>query len=117
MIPSYTYRARVLRVIDGDTFHAEIDLGFDTFQRHTVRLHGLDTPELPSPEGKAAKIRTEELLALAADGEGYIVLQSIKDRREKYGRYLARVPTNAERSWDVAAQLIAEGHGRERWTK
>ncbi len=42
----YYYRAKVLRVIDGDTMDVDLDLGFDVvLAKQRVRLYGIDTPE------------------------------------------------------------------------
>ena len=41
----YIYRARLDRVIDGDTVDAFIDLGFDTHIKRRIRFQGLDTWE------------------------------------------------------------------------
>lgn len=46
---SRAYPARCLRVIDGDTFVARIDLGFRVTTEQSLRLIGIDTPELRSP--------------------------------------------------------------------
>lgn len=52
----YTYRIlEVLKVLDGDTFDFRLDLGFNLSMELRVRLKGIDTPELGSPEGEAAK--------------------------------------------------------------
>lgn len=56
----YTYRAEIVRVIDGDTIVANVDLGFRTWLHDEhLRLYGIDTPELSSDEGKqvAAALR------------------------------------------------------------
>ena len=42
----YHYKAQLVRVIDGDTIEADIDLGFKTWTRRKVRLAGIDTPEI-----------------------------------------------------------------------
>jgi len=55
----YTYKARVLRVLDGDTIEAVIDLGFGITITQTLRLRGIDCPELVSKEGKEAKAFVE----------------------------------------------------------
>lgn len=84
----YEYRARVLSVVDGDTVHLEVDLGFDVRQRMTVRLFGINTPEMNTKTGPQAKAA---LLGKLVDGIGTykeVTLLSIKDKREKYGRYL-----------------------------
>lgn len=41
----YEYKAKILEVIDGDTFILDIDLGFDIKIKITCRLLGIDTPE------------------------------------------------------------------------
>ena len=52
--PAYTYEARVLSVHDGDTLTIDVDLGMSIHRHETVRLAGINTPELPTKEGKAA---------------------------------------------------------------
>ena len=34
----YTYKAKCLRVVDGDTLDAQIDLGFDTYVKKRIRF-------------------------------------------------------------------------------
>jgi micrococcal nuclease len=97
----YEYRCTVTRVVDGDTVHADVDLGCDVHLGLTLRLAGIDTPELPTVEGIAAKERLSELLA-----EGPVILKTIKDRREKYGRYLAILEVAGV---SVADRLVLEG--------
>ena len=41
----FKYFASLVRIIDGDTFVATIDLGFSTHRKETVRLAGINTPE------------------------------------------------------------------------
>ena len=44
---SYNYETtEILRVIDGDTVVASVDLGFETFRKMNIRLKGIDAPEL-----------------------------------------------------------------------
>ena len=86
-IVSYTYRAELVRVIDGDTVVLDIDLGFETWIRdQSIRLYGIDTPEITGEEkeeGLAVKSWLEERLY----GQE-IVLQSIQDKKGKFGRWL-----------------------------
>jgi len=52
----YTYRIlEVLKVLDGDTFDFRVDLGFNLSMDLRVRLKGIDTPEMGTPEGETAK--------------------------------------------------------------
>lgn len=97
-------RARSLGNYDGDTVTLEIDVGLSTLRRVTVRLARVNTPEMRDAGGAAAKRRTTELVALEP-----LEVTTIKDRTEKYGRYLAEI-INAD-GVNVADQLIAEGHG------
>lgn len=81
----YTYDAVVKSVHDGDTVTLDMDLGLDVhLSDFKVRLAGINAPELPTPEGKAAR---EFLAALLPAGTA-ILVDTVKDRQEKYGRYL-----------------------------
>lgn len=46
----YQYVAECLRVIDGDTIIATINVGFDVTLKKYVRLHGINAPELNSTD-------------------------------------------------------------------
>lgn len=87
----YEYRARVLNVHDGDTLRMEIDLGMDIRTRMTVRLYGVDCPEINGIPGRMARDFTVQWITDNVSREGYVVLSTVKDRREKYGRYLGIV--------------------------
>ena len=42
----YTYKADVIKIIDGDTIDVNIHLGFDVIlYKQRIRLMGIDTPE------------------------------------------------------------------------
>lgn len=84
--PVFERQATVGRVVDGDTLHLAVDLGCDVDLAMTVRLYGLNTPELPTPEGVAAKAFVTEWVT---EHGPVFALRTVKDRKEKYGRYLA----------------------------
>ena len=100
----YEYRAKLLRVVDGDTVHLEIDLGLETLRKINCRVYGINAPEMNTPEGKAAKIYLAGLLAPDADN---LLVRTFKDRTEKYGRYLVRIETT---HGSAAAAMVAAGH-------
>jgi len=81
----YEYRATVIRVVDGDTVHLDVDLGIDNHTRLTTRLYGINAPETSTPEGKAVRDYLTGLLPAGTT----VTLWTFKDRKEKYGRYLA----------------------------
>ncbi|MCB1144536.1 MAG: thermonuclease family protein [Leptospiraceae bacterium] len=84
-VPSYTYKAHLKRVIDGDTLEVLIDLGFSNYITQRLRLKSLDTPELPTPEGVKAKKFVEKSLK---DSKFLIIKTHSHD---KYDRYLVDV--------------------------
>lgn len=83
----YTYKAFVQKFIDADTFHLEFRLGFGQVREETIRLKGIDCPEMNTPEGRRAKKFVEDTLS----GCEYITVKSVRTRKEKWGRYLGDV--------------------------
>ena len=80
----YTYHARLIEVIDGDTILLEIDLGFQTFARQTIRLARINAPEIDTADGKKSKRFIQQRLK-----NSNIVIETRK--RGKFGRFLALV--------------------------
>jgi micrococcal nuclease len=76
----YKYNARNIRVIDGDTIEAEIDLGFRVFRKDIFRLAGIQAPEHDKASTDFLRSSLEEKT---------VILES--RRSEKYGRWLAIV--------------------------
>ena len=66
----FEYNAEIIRVVDGDTLIALIDVGFHTHVKSTLRLYGINTPEKRTrnleekAKGIAASDRVAELLKL-----------------------------------------------------
>lgn len=90
----YEYKATVKRIIDGDSLVLDIDLGFYMFMNETkIRLYGLDTPEMNSEDPLLrlqAIMATRYLFDNLQVGEK-VVIKTILDKREKYGRLLATI--------------------------
>ena len=86
----YTYRANITAVYDGDTLTADIDLGFSMIMKgQTIRLARINTPEIRGSNAEAG-IRSRDALRSKVLGKS-IVLRTIKDAREKYGRWLGEI--------------------------
>lgn len=103
MTDVWTYpRCRALSNYDGDTIKLLIDCGLSTHRIVTVRLAHVNTPELRDAGGAAARDRTRELLLREP-----LTVTTIRDRTEKYGRYLARI-VNAD-GLDIGNTLLGEG--------
>lgn len=87
--PAARVEGTVLRVVDGDTVHVQVK-GRD----ETVRLLGIDTPELHKPGtpvecGARGAART--LVTLASGRRVRLVADPTQDKRDRYGRLLAYV--------------------------
>lgn len=83
----FTYRARVEKVIDGDTLFVSFDFHLDVSINQKLRLRGIDCPELDTEEGRRAKRFVESRLK----GREFIIVKTYKDRADKFDRYLADV--------------------------
>jgi micrococcal nuclease len=122
----YEYRAKVKRVVDGDTLDLEVDLGFTVKVDIRARLFGIDAPEMHGvrhdseeyQKGVAAKDAIEDWLisenptVIVKSFDGAAIGQG------KYGRWLVEV-------WDsdgggddpeecLNKHLVLEGHAVER---
>jgi micrococcal nuclease len=106
----YTYKAKTVRIVDGDTVDAMVDLGFKTFKKVRIRLYGFNAPESRTRDleekkrGLAAKARLIELLD-SIDNEFTLISHGVG----KFGRCLGEIMLNDHSS--AQNQLIKEGHG------
>ena len=83
----WKFSGLVERVIDGDTIVILVDLGFDISHRVTVRLAGIECPEVrgdSKADGLAAKVELESLIL----GE---VVWLRTEKKGKYGRYIGLI--------------------------
>lgn len=101
----YVRAVTVVRVIDGDTFVCDVDLGFHVRARLSCRLAGINAPEHNQPGGPEAKARLTEML-----GRGEITVTSVGV--DKYaGRFDAVVWLTFESGdvWNVGDMLVDDG--------
>lgn len=109
----WLYSCTVRRVVDGDTVDLDVDTGFDIHFRMRVRLYGFNAPEKRKPNGPEATAHLSELICiptqscdLTNDG---IFLESIRDRRGKYGRYLGILwQLKTDKSWVCINRVMVE---------
>lgn len=109
----YEYRIKkVIKVVDGDTIDADIDLGFKISYTQRVRLAGIDTPESRTKDlrEKALGLEVKNKVKNAIDRAKTIVIKTeLPDSTEKYGRILGWVYLdNSLKS--LNEQLIDEGY-------
>ena len=106
----WTYRAKVIRVVDGDTVDVDIDLGFGIWQKNErVRIMGIDTPESRTRDkvekkfGLASKAKLKSLLGKT----GVLKTQVNKngeDMKGKFGRILGDFQVGAK----MVTQIMCE---------
>ena len=112
----YIYRAKLDRVVDGDTIDAMIDVGFDIWVKKRIRYKGIDSWESRTRDleekkkGLAAKERNKKLLEEVSSKPGYFRLKSYGVG--KYGRVLGEIFIQDENENTICInnQLITEGH-------
>jgi micrococcal nuclease len=117
----YKYKAKIIKVIDGDTVDAMVDLGFDTWVKKRVRLSGLDAYEtrtrdkVEKEKGLAAKARVSEVLK-ANNNEVTLISLGVG----KYGRCIGEI--HVAKSYirspkyhgkSLNKMLIKEGHAKK----
>jgi len=106
----YEYKAKLDRVIDGDTVDAMVDLGFNTWVHKRIRLLGIDAPETRTKDleekqqGLVTKARLMDLLG-AANGEFVLRSHGVG----KYGRCLGTLFIEER---NINELLILEGLAR-----
>lgn len=127
---NYVYNARVVKVLDGDTIKvslrlrssraAERDLGCHVFFEdgwvcihESLRLMGINANEHNTPAGKIATGWLRDQVKIG----DVVRVETIKDRTEKYGRFLAYVTrvgdvdTMNDRLVQAGHAVYWDGHG------
>lgn len=90
-VVQYSYKAKVVRIKDGDTIVVDVDLGFNTWvHNETLRFLRVHAPELTGASKEAGKATAEALKKRLQIGEA-VTIMTVKDKKDLYGRYLAEV--------------------------
>ncbi len=109
----FEYNATVVKVVDGDTIDAMVDLGFGTWKKVRIRMHGINAPESRTRDleekkkGLAAKARLVEMLK---ENKNQFIL--VSHGVGKFGRCLGEIYIKGHNT-SLNKQLISEGHGTE----
>ena len=82
---SYTYKAELERVVDGDTIHVKLDLGFGIKHREILRLAKINAAEAETKEGKKATAALKKILK----DSSFLIVKT--NKTDIYGRYVADV--------------------------
>lgn len=94
----YKYNATYVSNYDGDTIKFIVDVGFHTLRKITVRLLGINTPEIRggniTSKVKAKMVR--DIVHKKLKEAKSIVVTTQKDKRGSFSRYLAKVVVDGE---------------------
>lgn len=109
----YEYKAQVVRIVDADTLVLDVDLGFNVRIRETIRLARVDAWETRGDEriqGTKAKEFVEDILHAVNE----VTITTMKDKKGKYGRYIAEVwiPYDGKNA-NLGDLLVEKGHATE----
>ena len=113
-LDKHNYSAKLVRVVDGDTADAMIDLGFNVWVKNRIRFMGVDAWESRTRnkeekvKGLAAKAYVKDLLENSDDGKFSIISHG----KGKYGRVLGELFVKGEEK-SVNELLKENGHAYE----
>ena len=113
-VKKHGYSCKLVRVVDGDTADAMIDLGFNVWVKNRIRFMGVDawesrTRNLEEKEkGLAAKAYVKDLLENSDDGKFSIISHGTG----KYGRVLGELFVKGHEK-SVNDLLLENGHAYE----
>lgn len=107
---SYVYNAIVKSVYDADTIRVDIDLGCNVWLRNEpIRFMGINAPEIRGEE-RDLGIASRDWLLTKLQPNDKIIIQTVKDKKGKYGRYLAWVYVDGI---NINQLMIQEGYAKE----
>lgn len=103
----WTYVISKVRVIDGDTIEATLDLGFYIAAEIPIRLDGINAAEHGTPAGERAKTWLEGRCRRAIAAKQFTVTTRKEAKGDKYGRILGVLWGNGENLNELA---VKRGH-------
>ena len=113
-LDKFVYNAKLVRVVDGDTCDAMIDLGFNVWVKERIRFYGVDTWESRTRDieekkkGLAAKAYTKDILENSDEGKFALRSYGVG----KFGRVLGELFVKGHEK-SVNDLLIENGHAYE----
>ena len=91
----FYYEAKITHVYDGDSITCDLDLGMGVWLHgQKIRLMNIAAPEVRGDErieGLEARDHLRSLLYPRGVNDETVLLRTHKDRRGKYGRWLAEI--------------------------
>lgn len=103
------YQAEVIKVIDGDSIHLQVEIWPGLTQKINLRLDGVNTPELRGSDCEKAAGRIAKGFTEAFVSGGTVTLSDVS--LGKYaGRALGKISVDGD---DLGEALLKAGYARE----
>jgi endonuclease YncB( thermonuclease family) len=99
----HTYKAHLTRIVDGDTIHVALDLGFNIFHKEILRLAKINAPEKNTAAGKNS---TKKLTDILKNVKTLIIKTN---KTDIYGRYVADIFLESVDGEYLNQRLVDEG--------
>lgn len=108
---AYVYDAEIVSVYDADTIRMDVDLGMKTWvHNEPIRLRGVDAPEVRGEE-RPLGIEARDFVREIMPPGTKVLIETYKDKKGKYGRYVADIYFDYEgRQWSLAELLCRNGY-------
>lgn len=107
----WVYRARMMRVVDGDTIDIELDAGFRSHRIERIRLLGVNAPEargISRLDGEMATTYVRDWLISDGAPDAW-PLRIQTEKSDSFGRYLGRLWRISD-GRELNADLLDSGH-------
>jgi len=101
----YEYKAKVTKVVDGDTVDCDVDLGFYMTAKIRFRLARINTPEVRGTEKEDGLVSKQWLIDFLNSHNNEIIVRTAKTG--KYGRWLGEIIIGET---NVNDELVKTGH-------
>lgn len=100
----YTYKGKIIKIIDGDTIDVEFDVGFHLKATHRCRLYGIDTPEKKEENWAKAK---ECLTKITNECGPDFIFKTYKS--DSFGRWLIEIFTTEKDPISINEWMLLNG--------
>lgn len=110
--PFRYFNVEILRVVDGDTVEAEVDLGYNVKFKSKFRLLGVNTPERRKAVMESFRAATAFTQQWCDDHAGHIEIETME--KDSFGRWLALLRCQVHGDY-LNQLLIDEGHSPDNY--
>lgn len=108
----YTYEATVENIVDADTVDLSVNLGFSITFKERFRLYRINAWETRGKEREKGLLAEKWLTSKIPPGTA-IMIRTVKDKKGKYGRYLADLWVIEDGAWlNLNDELVKLNHAK-----